>query len=329
MASAWFAKKQRGKRYSGLIAGYFLVVAPFWIRNVDAFGGLFAPGSFRVLWTRSYDELFSYPAEILTFEHWLKSGLGSILLERLKAFGMNLLSLVMVNGLIFLIPLMILGSWQLREKPLVRLAWAYLGMVMILMTLAFPFAGARGGYFHSSVAVMPLLWAVTPIGFRRAIALGVRYRNWESGQASKVFRIAFYGLAAAFTLGIFWSRVIGDKPAVPKWISADQTYQKIERRFFMQVDPMDRVAVNNPPGFYKAAGLQAVVIPDGDPSLLKEVLHRYQVDWLVLDRNHPAGLKNLYDNPESLDWLLLIGSVLDGTEEVVYIFKVEIDTGEL
>jgi hypothetical protein len=108
------------------------------------FGTPLAPGGSRVLWLTRYDQLFAYPASQLTFASWWHSGLTEILKVRLWALGLNLESALAVQGSIFLLPLILIGLWQLRKENrtlLVVLAW---GVTLTAMILVFPFARARG-----------------------------------------------------------------------------------------------------------------------------------------------------------------------------------------
>ena len=61
------------------LAGYGLVMAPWMLRNQAVFGSWLAPGGSRALWISSYDELFIYPASLLTPGRWLDAGWGAIL----------------------------------------------------------------------------------------------------------------------------------------------------------------------------------------------------------------------------------------------------------
>lgn len=71
------------------VAGYFLIMSPWFLRNLTAFGTPLAPGGARALWVLNYDELFSFPVAGLTFARWWASGLGAILQARGEALGHN------------------------------------------------------------------------------------------------------------------------------------------------------------------------------------------------------------------------------------------------
>jgi hypothetical protein len=82
------------------------------------------------------------------------------------------------------------------------------------------------------------------------------------------------------------------------------------------------VAVNNPPGFSLATGREAVVIPNGPPETLHAVVRRYEVDWVVLESNHPSQLDVIYTHPASLSWLRLADQIADPFGRPVYLLEV-------
>lgn len=304
-----------------LVLGYVVTMTPWWLHNLTVSGSLMSSGSLRVLWLGSYDELFSFPASQLTPGHLWSNGLGSILEVRFHSLLTDVQSLLVVNGLIFLGPLMIVGAIALRKKPLVRYTFLYLLFLVALMSVVFPFAGARGGIFHSGAAVMPVLWALAPIGLHRAIQYGVDKRGWDPSSANSVFRGASVILACATTIGLFYFRTIGPDSANPAWTKRNIIYREVGNWFQAQDVNDALIAVNNPPGFYVGTGLSAVVIPDGGPDVLLRVVEAYQVGWLVLDMNNP-GLKELYADPGLIPWLNLQTRLPFEHSEDILIFRV-------
>jgi hypothetical protein len=298
-----------------------MVMTPWWIRNLTVAGALLSLGGVRTLWLLRYDELFIYPASLLTPARWWSSGLHAILLARLQAAGSNLLSLAAVNGLIFLGPLMVIGGWRLRSRPLVLLAVLYLSLIFLSMSVAFPFAGSRGGFFHSSVALMPVLWAVAPVGLEEAVSWVSRRRRWQQEQAFRVLFAGAVAMAAVVTVFIFVRRVVGVGGEVWVWERSQQEYEDVGEGLRALDDDPGLVAVNNPPGFYLATGLRSVVIPDGSPETLKQVMLRYGVEWVILEANHPAGLNELYLDASRVSWLKPAGSYINADGETVWFLK--------
>jgi hypothetical protein len=304
LALVW--SMQAGRRpigLAGLLGGYAAVMAPWWLRNVAVVGSAFPPGSAQALWLTSYDELFSFPASALTPAHLAASGGAAIARVRWDALLTNLRSLLVVNGLVYLLPLAGLAAWKMRRLPAVAGGLAYLGVLLAAMSFVFPFAGARGGFFHSSAFLMPLLWSLAPIGLSAAVAWIARRRAWDADRAGGVFAGAAIAFAAALTAGIFVARVIGPGEDPTRW-QAEAAYVERVGNALDDLDSGDGVAaVNNPPALAALTGRPAVVLPHGDVASLRAVVERYDVRWVVIDENRPEGLRALYDDRESVRWL--------------------------
>jgi 4-amino-4-deoxy-L-arabinose transferase-like glycosyltransferase len=301
LAALWFSRRDRWLGLGAVVFGYGLVMSPWWIRNMQAFGGIFPPGTTRSLWQRTYDELFAYPASRLSFQHWITAGVERIIMVRFAALWTNIQRLIAENGLIFLGPLMVLGARRLWHHALVRLTFLYLFTLLFVLSFVFPFAGARGGFFHSSIAVLPVFWTLAPVGLREVVAWGAKWRGWSEEDAYIVFSRAMVVMALALTIGLFAAKVFSP----PAWDSPMRSYKNVGEMLLDLTEDPGIVMVNNPPGFHLATGLPAVVVPDGDPLTLREVARRYGVGWIVLDENHPGRLTDLYQDPTSVPWLEL------------------------
>lgn len=306
----WFPKLISGGLFVSL--GYLLIMGPWYIRNLTALGSLLSPGGGRLLWLTDYDELYAYPAGRLTFTRWWAGGLRAILQARMWALGQNLQTAIAVQGSIILAPLAVLGAWRLRFDRRVQvgaLAWL---LTFLVMTFVFPFAGARGGFFHSGAAVQPLLWALAPFGLQEFISWGGRLRGWRPQQAGLVFRIGLVGILIVLNAFLVSSRVIGEDWQRPVWSAGYRYYSALEAELQgLGARPSDLVMVNNPPGFYLAAGRPAIAVPDGDEAALHAAAERFSATYLILDENHPEGISNLYENPGGRDGLTYLGSFED------------------
>ena len=282
--------------------GYLIVMMPWFIRNLSVFGTPLAPGGARALWVLNYDELLTFPASVLTFERWWAAGVGEILRARGGALWLNLQTTLGVQGQVFLLPLILWGLWRMRERQAVRLgslAWA---LTLAVMTVVFPFSGARGGFFHSGAAVQPLFWAVAPVGLEAFVTWGGRVRGWRVGQAQKVFGAGLVGLAIFLTAVIFGMRVLPEEHG--------PNYRDVEQKLVdMGAKPEALVMVNNPPGYFLASGRPAVVVPYCDEAVLLEVAEKYGVQYLVLDENVPVGVRGLYEAPEVAQGLQYLGAL--------------------
>jgi hypothetical protein len=59
----------------------------------------------------------------------------------------------------------------------------------------------------------------------------------------------------------------------------------------------DVVMVGNPPGYYIATRRSAIVIPEGGINTLLEAAKAYHPRFVILEKDHPQGLNQLYVNP--------------------------------
>jgi hypothetical protein len=286
--------------------GFLAIMAPWVWHTYTVAGTLLAPGGAHLLWLRSYDETFIYPASQLTFGRWIAQGWQAIVTSRLAALRWNLLNAFAAQGGIVLFPFILTGIWHSRRNPRVRLG--VLGWLALLftMTIVFPFAGSRGGFFHGGAALQSLWWSLAPIGLDVAVS-SARKRNLFTAEASAIFRTALVGLAALLTVVILMLRV------VPGWGEGEQEYPKIEAYLVKAgMAPTDVVMVRNPPGYYLMTGRPAVVVPFGDASSMRAVADRYFVKYLILEQAGAAGpIKSVYDDTNTAE-IQYLGEV-DGT----------------
>jgi hypothetical protein len=304
-----------------LISGYLLVMAPWMARNLSTTGSLLGPGGVRTLWLASYDELFTYPATVLNFGRWAAQGLGEILAPRSQAFATNLETLVVVVGSVILGPFMLVGAWRRRRDALVAVSGIYLLLLVGVMTVAFPFSGARGGLFHSSAGVLPILWALAPIGLERVLESVSARRGWNPERAWRLFTPAIVAAMIAITVWVAWDRAAAGWPAATRWEGPADYHRAVAKALRSLDSSPGVVAINDPPGFYLASELPCVVVPFGDQATLREVAQRFDVEWVVLDINHPAPLAGLYADPKSEPWLTLRGQIEGPQGQPAYLLQ--------
>ncbi len=288
------------------LVGFVLVTGAWFWHTYSVYGTLLAPGGGHLLWLENYDETFAYPASQLTFENWLAQGWQPIVAARLAALRWNLLNTFAAQGEIFLLPFIVIGIWIHRKDERVRIALlAWLGLLFV-MTVVFPFAGSRGGFFHSGAAIQPVWWTMAPVGLDAAVA-AARRRKLFTPQAFKIFQGALVGLVVLMTGVIFSLRVLRG------WGEGEQQYPKVESLLVSHgAEPRDVVMVRNPPGYYLMTGRSAIVVPYGDESAMAAVARRYGASYLVIEQAGAAGpIKSVYDSTATQNFRLL-GEV-DGT----------------
>jgi len=271
-----------------------------------------SPGGSKTMWLTNYDQTFSYPADELTPSHWLTMGWQFHIAARWNAFIANMKNLLGVQGEIFLLPLMLLGIWRTRKKPIIWLAGFIWLMITALMTVVFPYSGARGGYLHSGAALQPLLWVLAVVGLDVFLTFGERIRNWDVAKAKPVFGSGLVALSAFLTISIFYMRVYGGDIANPIWEKSWKEHVEIHETI-KQYDAgaESLIMINNPPGYFVSTGLPAIVIPDGDLATLVSVAERYGARYVAVQKDHVAGLSELYENPGGVAGMRYVGNAGD------------------
>ena len=196
-----------------VVAGYLLVMAPWYWRNWVVVGAPLAPGTGHALWLTNYDDLFAFPADRLTLAAYLAWGLGAIVSSKLSALQANLATVVAVQCGVVGFPFVLVGLWRTRANPVSRLATFYAASLLGAMTLLFTFPGARGGYFHSGAALLPFFMPAAVIGLDATVDWAARFLpHWQPEKSKPIFTGLLIGFAAALTLGLFWVRVVGNDP---------------------------------------------------------------------------------------------------------------------
>jgi hypothetical protein len=290
-------------------------MSPWYARNLSVYGSVMAPGGSRALWLANYDQTFIYPPTELTKESFLALGWGHIIKDRLWALNNNLQSGFAAHGGIILFPFIIAGIiyyWKDERVKLVSLAWLILFFVM---TFIFPFAGARGAFFHAGAALQPMCWSLAPLGLE-SILLSLKKRGIGNDGNRVVFRSALIMVAMILTVFVVYFRLF----TLGWGEGEDAAYPAIEQLLVQNgIQDDDIVIVRNAPGYYLETGRSAISIPYGGEDAILKVADQFNADYLVLE---PAAvldpIKDLFQNPENSNKFIYLGE-LDGA----HIYKLE------
>jgi hypothetical protein len=262
-----------------IFLGYFLIMGPWFVRNMAELGTPMAPGGSRAMLLVQYEDTYIYPASQLTFERWLDSGWQSIVAARLNALWINLGTAFFVFGGLFLGPFILIANWKLRQDLRIQVGALGFAALFLVMTLVFPFAGSRGSFLHAGAAFMPLGWAIAPVGLE-AMVTAARRRNWFTPQAQRIFRVILFAAIVALTVPLVHERVVNSN-----WDSSEQTFRQVEAALVQAGSGLDDVVmVTNPPGYFLASGRAAVASPDSDLEQVVDAARVYGVRYLILER---------------------------------------------
>jgi hypothetical protein len=175
------------------------------------------------------------------------------------------------------------------------------------MSIAFPFSGARGGFFHAAAALQPMVWALAAAGLGALVEWGGRVRNWQSTRAGHIFSAGALLLALGLSIYAVNVRVIGADAPQPVWNASAERYAGLADRLReLGIGADSIVMVNNPPGFALASGNPAIVIPNGGVSESLRAGQQFGAAVLLLEANHPAGWDEIYAQPHMLGSLRLV-----------------------
>jgi hypothetical protein len=294
-------------------AGFALLAAPWMTRNQLVFGTPLAPGGSRALWIVVYDELFFFPARLLTMERWLAAGPAAWWAGWGFALQQNTLSLIAVQGSILLFPLLLIGIWKRRGERFVRLGVLAWFVIFVEMTLVFPYIGARGGFFHSISTLMPFVWALSVIGLAQAGTWAARIPRWTDEGAWRLMRIVSLAGIAVIS-GLIVARQVVQSP----WDEYAVMYRALDQQL-VQLGIPDRevVMVNNAPSFYTTTGRPAMNYPGGDVEMLINAAWHYSVRYVVIDENSAESLRPLFAHPLEVEGVELLWE--DGQQRLLFL----------
>lgn len=291
-----------------VIFGYLLITGFWHLRNLALFGSPLTPGGGRLLWLQNYNQTFIYPPENLTRESFLQAGWDHALQSRLGAFFANLSNAFGAQGGIFLFPFILIGLRQLRHELGTRIAVTGWLILFAVMTLVFPFAGARGSFFHAGAAFQPYWWVAAPVGLDAVLAWA-RRRGQFTDKNAPYFVQGLLVLLAVFLTGY----LVNFRVIASGWAQDDRIYPAVERLFIENgIGPDDVVIVRNPPGYFITSGRAAISLPYGDESTILAVAEKFEARYLVLEKDGTFdSIQDLYDSPEGHGLFTYMGEVDD------------------
>jgi 4-amino-4-deoxy-L-arabinose transferase-like glycosyltransferase len=278
-----------------ILIGYGGVMLPWFARNLNTIGTPLSTAGAQALWLCRYDELFAY-GQTFDLAHLLNC--GNLISSRVAGVGTGLLHWLGEAGMIFLAPLIVIGLWRERRARVLHAAVWYAGLLFAAMTLAFTYAGDRGGLFHSTGALLPFFYAAAPIGLDAGVEwIAQRRRTWRADRAKMFFSAACVIYATLLGFFVYRGRVIGSDWSAPIWNQAGEVDQAIGR-WLAERDAGDPIVlVNNPPLFTYQTGLRSIVIPYGGVTDLLLAAQQFGARWLVVDSNRPELLAEIFAGP--------------------------------
>lgn len=286
--------------FLSVFLGFGLVMIAWYIRNLTIYQSIYPPGNSLMLWLTNYNDLFVYPSSNLSFSQWIETGFLSIIVDRIKALGSNLQTLIASGGAIFLVPLIAAGFWKLRKNNTVKIAAVMLLILLGVMTVLFPYAGERGGFFHSLASLQIILWAMVPSGLETFIQWGVSHRKWKFSRAWSMFGIAIMIAVAGLSAFVMIEKIENGPENGIAWNHTQDEYIFIESGIVNhEIDQNNVVMVNNPAGYTLATGRKSVMIPANGSDAILAACQAFDVGYLVIN-DERQDVKSLMDTDRFL-----------------------------
>jgi len=298
------------------VLGFLVIMAPWYVRNIKIYGAIFAPGGSRVLWLDNYDQTFIYPPALLSADYFFSLGWKEILADRLGALKLNLQSGFAAHGGIILFPFIVAGIITYRNDTRVRLVGVAWLTLFLVMTFVFPFAGARGAFFHAGAALQPIWWSLAPLGLEAVLA-SLRNRGWGNDQTRVIFHSSLVMITIILTVFVVYLRLFS-----LGWGEGEDKYPLVEQLLVAKgIERNDIVIVRNAPGYYLETGRSAISIPYGGEQAILDVSKQFGARYLIFESE--AALQqilSLYQFPQGHAHFDYLGEVDD-----IRIYKIALE----
>lgn len=279
------------------LAGYIIVMLPWFVRNLNTLGAILPAGGTQALWYTEYNDLFNYPPDASP-QTFFANGVGLFLNSRWQAFfhpdGGALWTFIAVEGVIALTPFILLGAWQRRKMPFLQgTLWFAVG-IHLAFPLLFPFPGMRGGLFHAAAALMPWWMALAVVGLDDAVNwMAKRRRHWRANSAKWIFTTAMVLLVMMLSITTALPRRVTNHTPV--------LYSALDA----VLPPKARVMINDPAQLYYFTGRGGITFPNETPEIIPELAQKYEIGYLLLEITQdnllavPTPFRFAPDNPPS------------------------------
>lgn len=286
-----------------LIAGYLLVMAPWFYRTWSVTGQPLSTVGTQTIFLTTYDDFFAYDRRILLSDY-LAWGWANILRSKLHAIWLAIQTYIAAVGLTAFSFFVLVGWYVARrdsEKRRFLLPWTlYAGLLFLVMTLLFTFPGQRGSLFHSSSALWAWSMALVPAGTSRTVAwIAKRRPHWQPQVAKRFFAVTFVIMAFAISLSRAGQSLDRDELVI---------YEEIGEL----VPPDTIVMTGDPAALNYHSGLRTIATPNEPPRVMLRAARHFGAEYLLLDENRPAPLDALYEGQSNDITLHLVRDFGDG-----------------
>ena len=258
-------------------AGFAIVAAPWVLRQLEVFGSVSpsAAGG-RILLIPHYRELYSVTSEA-TLELFLGQGLGPLVMSRVLGLVAALGIFATQALLLFLVPFLLVGAWVRRRETSFRPWMVYAVTLFLFSGVLFAVHVPNGTLLHSAVALVPHAYLLVVSGIASVVAWTARRRpGWDAPRATRVFTVMAVGVVLAVA-------AVGMTLTTRRWRDATEVARAVSAPL-VAVPDTDVLMTPDAGGFRYLTGHPGIVTPEDPLAVVEEVLRRYGVRWLVLEK---------------------------------------------
>jgi 4-amino-4-deoxy-L-arabinose transferase-like glycosyltransferase len=254
------------KMIGAAVIGLLIVIVPWWLRNLSAFGAIQPVSLLTAASARDYGEWFNY-VDLPSMSKLFSSGPGVVLGMRWAALLHDLSVIALIT-----FPFGLLGVpvALLRREPIFRVFAVYGGMVYLASSLIFTVPALTGSFYHSATTFVP--WA----------ALGsvvVIRRLWQRA-ATRRLSVILYAAILALIAGqssLAW-------PSVMATSQADRLRFDLAANWLQQNVPAGQpIITNEAHSLSYASGYPALTLPNQQASsIVRQLAERYNAKYIVI-----------------------------------------------
>jgi hypothetical protein len=247
------------------------------VRQLDVFGSVSpSAASGRILWITEYAQLYSISSPA-TPESFLAQGIGPLVTSRVLGL-VNALGLFATQPLLlFLAPLALAGAWWRRRDAAFQPWITYAIALFAASGLVFAVHVPNGTFLHSAVALIPYAYLASLVGIAGVVAAVARRRpSWDAARATRVFTTMAVSAVVVIS-------VVASAMTARNWQRAQDIAVAVAAP--LAGVPLDeRIMSPDAGAFWYLAGRAGVVTPEDPLPVVEDVLRRYGVRWLILER---------------------------------------------
>jgi len=307
VATAWFVR--RGwTRWRPTIPGgasvtwgaasavaYLVVIAPWLLRNLSAFGTPLPSTGGHTLWITSYNEQFSigHDVNVSTYLDW---GMMNILLSKLTSWGELIGRTGVLMGGIFLV-FFIAGLWIYRRRAELAPFYVYFGVMFFIMGALFTFHAPKGAFYHSAPAWLP--WAFGIAAAAVAPACHAAGRAWPFLRRPATHRfLAVAGLSGAVVLSFIGSAIL-----FQQWDRSRVRDEQAAAFLRANAARSDVFMASDPASIHPLTGNPGIAAPFDPYRVIERVVEAYDVKWVIVLRPSPGETDplGLWDGASAID----------------------------